>query len=176
MNARFSETDFWDFSLDRYARPGISEICLELQDRLEADVNVVLLSLWTGQSSITLSGPDIRTIMSDGAEAWHADAIVPLRTARRNIKLRNAELGDAQIEAFRDKVKVLELEAERHAQRLLVGALSRHCDTKRKAVDPNGLTATCANQNLSNYLEIVAPGQATTWRGQVTALVKACID
>jgi uncharacterized protein (TIGR02444 family) len=167
------ETAFWKFSLDRYVRPGIREICLDLQDRFCADVNVVLLSLWAGQSGITLSGPDIRKVKSAGAAAWHADVLVPFRTARRNIRTWNAALSDPDIEAFRDRVKVLELEAERLTQRLLVIAVSGYCDTDRKTIDPTESTRALATQNLSNYLEIAAPRHSARWHGQVKTLVRS---
>ena len=129
-----------------------------------------------GQSGITLSGSDIRKVISAGAAAWHADVLVPLRLARRNIKTWNAALSDPDIEAFRDRIKVLELEAERQTQRLLVIAVSGHCDTDRKTIDPTKPTRALATQNLSNYLEIGAPGRSAAWHGQVTTLVRFCID
>ena len=37
---------FWKFSLGYYRGAGVSEACLELQDRCGVDVNVVLFLLW----------------------------------------------------------------------------------------------------------------------------------
>ena len=41
---------FWAFSLEFYARPGVAEACLALQDRHGLDVNILLLCCWLGWS------------------------------------------------------------------------------------------------------------------------------
>ncbi len=40
--------DFWDFSLAIYRQPGVPEECLALQERLGADVNLLLLCAYLG--------------------------------------------------------------------------------------------------------------------------------
>ena len=44
------DSAFWRFSLELYARDGVPAACLALQDREGADVNLVLLALWLGES------------------------------------------------------------------------------------------------------------------------------
>src|SRR5947209_1662319 len=39
---------FWRFSLALYARPGIAEALIALQERAGYDVNLVLFALWAG--------------------------------------------------------------------------------------------------------------------------------
>ena len=40
--------ELWEFSLDFYARPGVSAALIELQDRAGLDVNLILFALWLG--------------------------------------------------------------------------------------------------------------------------------
>ena len=40
----------WRFSLTFYARPGVSEALIALQDRAGFDVNLMLFALWLGVS------------------------------------------------------------------------------------------------------------------------------
>ena len=39
---------FWRFSLAFYARPGVADALIALQDRAESEVNLVLFGLWLG--------------------------------------------------------------------------------------------------------------------------------
>ncbi|HKS89918.1 MAG TPA: TIGR02444 family protein, partial [Stellaceae bacterium] len=39
---------FWRFSLALYARPGVAEALIALQDRAGRDVNLMLFALWFG--------------------------------------------------------------------------------------------------------------------------------
>ena len=39
---------FWRFSLALYARPGVAEALIALQDRAGRDVNLMLFALWAG--------------------------------------------------------------------------------------------------------------------------------
>ena len=39
-------TKFWDFSNQLYDKDGVTEICLNLQEELEVDVNLVLFCYW----------------------------------------------------------------------------------------------------------------------------------
>ncbi|MGC2412860.1 MAG: TIGR02444 family protein, partial [Stellaceae bacterium] len=39
---------FWRFSLALYARPGVAEALIALQDRAALEVNLILFGLWFG--------------------------------------------------------------------------------------------------------------------------------
>ena len=96
--------------------------------------------------------------------------------ARRNIKAFNAARRDPAIEALRDRVKLLELEAERQAQRLLAAAFAQRVGSSGAVDLARGAATGLARRNLSNYLEGVAPAQAADWVDQVEALAGACTD
>jgi uncharacterized protein (TIGR02444 family) len=109
---------FWRFSLRFYRVDGVAPACLLLQDEAGADVNLVLLLLWCASRGRQLSRAEIGEI--DGLCApWRASAVLPLRTLRRALKAPPPLVGAGTAEAFRGKVKAVELEAERLQQQAM---------------------------------------------------------
>ena len=99
---------FWDFSLAVYARPGVPAACLDLQDRLGLDVNVLLFAAWAGLGcGVRLSAEDLARVDSAIAP-WRAEVVRPLRAVRRRVKGEDA--------ALYDQLKAAELAAERIQQ------------------------------------------------------------
>jgi uncharacterized protein (TIGR02444 family) len=103
-------TALWDWAQATYARPGVAEACLRLQDEEEQSVPLLLWALWSADEART---PDLLTGAAT-ARAWEEEVVGPLRRLRRALKALDA---DADREAVRDQVKAVELDAER---RLLV--------------------------------------------------------
>ena len=107
--------DFWDFSLAFYARPGAAEALIGLQDRHRLDVNLILFGLWLGCSG--------RGRLDAAGLAAAERAVAPLRTAvtepMRDLRRRLKDHPDRDVQGLRERVKALELEAERAAQRRL---------------------------------------------------------
>lgn len=103
----------WDWAVAAYAADGVSETCLSLQDQHEQ--NTCLL-LWAGWNAATGRRPDEDAIEAacDTARAWETTTIAPLRAVRRTLKLPVPDINDAAREAVRNRIKVVELEAERH--------------------------------------------------------------
>jgi uncharacterized protein (TIGR02444 family) len=109
---------FWRFSLDFYRRPGVAEACLVLQDGCGVDVNLLLLFLWLATLRRLLTPQTVRTVCGR-AERWREDVVKPLRAVRRRLK-EGAHLVDRPAaEAFRARVKIVELESERLQQEAL---------------------------------------------------------
>ena len=108
----------WDFSLATYARPGVAEACLALQDRFGQDVNLLLWALWLGTRGHRLR-PDELASAEAAAGPWHAEVVVPLRIVRRRLKTGPLPAPGGAAEALRDRLKGLELEAERLEQEVL---------------------------------------------------------
>ncbi len=116
MQPRHPEKDpagdaFWRFSLALYARPGVTEALLALQDRAGHDVNLILFGLWLGIRNRRLTGADVAAAGAAIAPANSA-AIAPLRRLRRQLK----GVADHDLAALRRRVAVLELAAERLVQ------------------------------------------------------------
>lgn len=103
---------FWAWSLEIYARPGIAEACLALQDQRGVDVNLLLLGLWLATRGRTLP-PETAAAVADEAATWQREVVRPLRGVRRSLKGRQ---GDPAVAALRREVAAVELAAERLAQ------------------------------------------------------------
>ncbi len=109
----------WDWSCERYGRPGVAAACLALQDRHGAAVTLLLLGCWLADTG--------RSVAPEGAAAagafsaqWQAGVVRPLRQVRRHL----AQAGGA-VARLRLAVKEQELAAERieleELQRLMAG-------------------------------------------------------
>jgi len=115
-----TETPLWRFSLHFYRQAGVSDACIALQDACGADVNLLLFLFWLAAGGRQLSVADVERL-DEAVRGWRDLTIVPIRDVRRNLKSA-ATLVQAQTqEAFRTKVKAIELEAERLQQEALFG-------------------------------------------------------
>ena len=109
---------FWRFSLAFYRRPGVGEACIQLQDACAVDVNLLLFLLWLASAKRRLSADEVRAV-DDKVRGWRELTVLPLRAMRRTLK-GNAPLVEAGLaEAYRSKIKGVELEAERLQQEAL---------------------------------------------------------
>lgn len=112
---------FWEYSLALYAWPGVEGACLALQDRHGLDVNMLLLCLWLGGRGIRLDQRAVARLMG-AAKPWHDHAVQPLRAVRRRLKQPLGAIPPAAAEELRQRVKTIELEAERLEQEALAAA------------------------------------------------------
>src|ERR1700730_10459129 len=110
-----SGSPFWRFSLQFYRLPGVAEACINLQEESGADVNLLLFLLWHGALGRALSAAEV-----DGLEqkiaAWRNLTVIPLRAVRRALKSPPGLVAAGAAEAFRTRIKAVELEAERLQQ------------------------------------------------------------
>ncbi|MNZ92818.1 hypothetical protein D3C78_1118580 [compost metagenome] len=100
----------WDFSVDLYARPGVADCCLQLQDEEDADVCLLLVALWLEQRGIADSATRAAQL-ERLARPWQARVSGGLRQLRRAWKSAAAE--DAELAELRRQLATLELQAER---------------------------------------------------------------
>lgn len=109
------DNPFWQFSLRVYGSPGVAAECLELQDRLGLDVNVVLFAAWLGASrGIVLDQADLDRIEQMVSD-WTAAVVRPLRTVRQTLKVMPV-ISDPEVQALRKRVADTELRAEQIEQ------------------------------------------------------------
>jgi uncharacterized protein (TIGR02444 family) len=109
------DNPFWQFSIRFYRDPEVAAACIALQDEAGVDVNVLLFLLWNATLSRTLAA-DAVADLDRLTGAWRAAAVVPLRTLRRALKIPPAAVEPGAAEAFRTRIKAVELEAERLQQ------------------------------------------------------------
>lgn len=102
---------FWTWALEAYARRGVAEACLALQDHDGQCVPYLLWAAWAAATGRRLDGVALQA-GAQVAGRWEAAAIGPLRAARRTMKAPVDGVADAAREALRAEVKALELQAE----------------------------------------------------------------
>src|SRR5271154_277907 len=111
-------TPFWRFSLKFYRQDGVSDACIALQDDCGVDVNLLLFLFWLAGDGRQLSADEVKKL-DDQVRSWRELTIVPIRDARRKLKGAATLVEPGKQEAFRNKVKAVELEAERLQQEAL---------------------------------------------------------
>jgi uncharacterized protein (TIGR02444 family) len=116
--ATTAETPFWRFSLKFYRQPSVSEACIALQDGCGVDVNLLLFLLWLASDDRRLSAAEVK-MLDDNVRDWRNLTIIPIRDVRRKLKDAPTLVEAGTQEAFRNKVKAVELEAERLQQEAL---------------------------------------------------------
>jgi uncharacterized protein (TIGR02444 family) len=105
---------FWRFSLALYARPGVADALIALQDRAGLDVNLILFGLWVGARHGHELGRD--------GFAAAAQAVAELSGIVRDIRALRRQLGNSagsEIPRLRRALLRLELAAERRVQHRL---------------------------------------------------------
>lgn len=115
MEATSPENPFWRFSLAFYRDPAVAEACIVLQDQAGVDVNVLLFLLWNATQNRVLSQQDVADL-DRRIGAWRDATVIPLRALRRALKSPPPVIEPGEAEAFRTRIKGVELEAERLQQ------------------------------------------------------------
>jgi uncharacterized protein (TIGR02444 family) len=151
-----SASSFWTFSLKVYAEQAVADVCLSLQDRFDADVNVLLFMLWCADQGRRLSRQEIDAII-DLVTPWQIQVVRPLRLARRSLKMPPSDWPLQETEALRRRVKADELEAERLQQQ----ALARFAEANDIGQPDTARAASLSNlENYANLLSVAFPDQA----------------
>jgi len=110
----------WGWALDLYSREGVPEACLEVQDRFNVDVNLMLWAAWTGWAHGHVLTRAELDAAQEAVGPWHREVVVPLRTVRRRLKSGPPPAPDAHhTPNFRHGIKAVELQAEHIEQQVL---------------------------------------------------------
>jgi uncharacterized protein (TIGR02444 family) len=155
----------WTFSQAFYARPGVSEALIALQNRAGLDVNLILFALWCGISG---RGRLSNTDLSSAERSAHpitTAIVVPLRALRRQIRSDP----DADVQRLRERIKRLEIAAERIVQHRLARIAGTPANDTVAAA-----RAAAAQTNLALYLgpRIGHSAEAARIREALDALLK----
>ena len=119
----------WGWTLEAYARPGVPEACLELQDEYGQNTSYLLWAVWA-------EGADAATLQAAATAGrdWDETVLKPIRAVRRTLKARFDEVDDGAREGLREDVKAAELRAERVLMEAFE-ALSEHRRGGRPALE-----------------------------------------
>jgi uncharacterized protein (TIGR02444 family) len=142
-----SNTPFWRFSLNFYRQAGIAEACIALQDDCGVDVNLMLFLLWLAAGGRQLSMDNIKELDA-AVRDWRKLTIIPIRDIRRKLKAAPTIVEAGEQEAFRTRIKALELEAERLQQEALY---RRSGSAPRGSEEP----PAAARANLAAYERVL---------------------
>ena len=143
---QWPDNSFWDFSLRLYAGDGMAPICLEVQNRHAADINLLLFCAWAGVLGHRLDGADMATA-KQAVGRWNGEIVVALRGLRTKLKTDAMGAAPELAEAIRTEIKRAELNAEHGEQIMLSGVLEK----LRQIGGENALAA--ADFNMRFYLE-----------------------
>jgi len=118
---------FWEFSLAFYCKPQVAQALLALQDRRDADVNMLLAICWLATLGYEL--PTSGLIDIDAAvKPWRDKVVKPLREVRRRVKGDFIdEIGKLDQQSLHHTLLGAELDCERVSQRQITLAAEPHC-------------------------------------------------
>ena len=131
---------FWNYSLRLYAQASVSKACLEAQDKHGLRVNLLLLACYLAQEKASLEVADWKQV-AESTENWYQGVVLPLRASRRALLPG----------PFRERIKVLELEAEQEEQQHVWAALDGLCR------QPEASVSDAVASNLQALWEQVSP-------------------
>jgi len=100
------------FAVAVYRRDGVSAACLHLQERFDADVNLVLCAAFTG--AVRRHDPTESEVvaMREAVAPWHTEIVVPLRAVRRRLRTGPPPAPDDATTELRARIQRDEIEAE----------------------------------------------------------------
>jgi uncharacterized protein (TIGR02444 family) len=149
------ENPFWTFSLDVYARPGVAQECLALQERYGVDINALLFCAWAGAVQRALLSDRQAAGIGECIEAWQQRTVRPLRTVRQALKEMMA-LGEP-VAALRQDVAAAELKAEQIEQAMLFARAAVLLDGGGAAPAEDAVPANLICFLRHHHAEAVAP-------------------
>lgn len=100
--------DLRSFALACYAWPGVEDACLELQ-AAGADVCLLLAGAWLERRASVCTAARLARLRQVSTD-WQIEVVQPLRNLRQ--AWRGQAASDDALQALREQVKQLELEAE----------------------------------------------------------------
>lgn len=157
---------FWDFTLKLYGKPGVSPALIGLQDRLGADVNLLLFCCWAAVRESELAAGDLAA--ADAAvRGWREQVVEPLRGVRNRIKAGiPGGVATETAMGFRKRVLELEIAGEEIAQAAIAAVLP---DRKLE-----GAPSAAARRHFDLYLARLGKPPLQPDRDAVDTVVSAC--
>lgn len=141
----FPDHPFWTFSTRLYGRDGVAAACLDLQERHQLDVNILMLCIWSAaEQGHALSSEEMAGVLEQVAE-WHEKVVRQLRAVRQRMRGGAPGMGKELVESVRKHVLGAELECE-HIEQLMLAGLVPAQKGKADRGTPEG-----ALHNIARY-------------------------
>ncbi|MCG8547997.1 MAG: TIGR02444 family protein [Alphaproteobacteria bacterium] len=161
---------FWNFSLRAYARPGVADACIRLQDRYGVDVNVLFYLQWLATvRPAPLDDGEVAAILAE-TEDWRETVVKPLRAIRRRMKSGYAGFAAEDVAAMRSEIKRLELQSERQEHDFLYAREGRPVPDAA----PADACAPRAADNVAAYLRVLGVAFDAAGRGDCETVLAGC--
>lgn len=117
------EAESWAFAVELYARPGVADACLTLQDKAGVDVMLLMMITFAAAKHHRLLTYEEIKALNDACRPWREQIVWPLRRIRIGLKTGPSPAPCEETERFRSNIKAIELAAERLQNRLLANSL-----------------------------------------------------
>jgi uncharacterized protein (TIGR02444 family) len=127
MSEAITADKFWQFSLQLY--PQVKPLCLQWQDELGVNVNLLLVLCYLEQQQLSLSTAELQQLAAQ-LNNFSAQFTKPLRTLRKNTAI--AAVTPAQQQTLKQALLQAELTLEQLEQQLLL----QHCPALSKKATP----------------------------------------
>lgn len=107
---RLQQAPLWDFALMFYARPGVEQACLVLQDQAGVDVCELLFHRWLYEYGLEAQLEALVPLRKE-RHCWQQRVTEPLRGLRRGLKPQASH--SEAVATLRKTIQQAELQAER---------------------------------------------------------------
>jgi uncharacterized protein (TIGR02444 family) len=164
------EAECWAFALAIYARPGVAEACLTLQNEAGVDVMLLLTTTFAAVKRRLLLTLDEVRALDEACRPWRVQIVRPLRTIRTGLKTGPQPAPGEATEPFRSQVKALELAAEKLENKLLVECLPLR-PPEKETVRPEQLRTV-----LGNVVSLFAEGRSTVPKANLASSIDTIVE
>jgi uncharacterized protein (TIGR02444 family) len=136
----------WDFATKLYASSGVASACLDFQERDGIDVNQLLFAAWTGYVLGVRMDKAQFERAAQHVHGWRMQVVKPLRAIRQQLKQGELPAFHPSAMELRERVKELELRAEKLQLESLEGWALKNL------VPAAAGSAACAVANVRDFL------------------------
>jgi uncharacterized protein (TIGR02444 family) len=140
-NTSRADESLWRFALAFYARHGVAETCLLLQDEHKVNVCMLIGLHWLDMNGCILSIEEL-VDLSEHTQKWTHEIVDPLRALRRTLK---KPLENFPQDELHEQVHTLIKQAELLAEKKLLTEIERWAKKISVAVSPS------YNSNIKRY-------------------------
>jgi uncharacterized protein (TIGR02444 family) len=168
------EAESWAFALAIYARPGVADACLTLQNKAGVDVMLLLMATFAAVTHRTCLTADEIRALDEAGRPWREQIVWRLRAIRTELKTGPKPAPSDVTEPFRTKVKALELEAEKLENRILAECLPLR-PPGQATVEPEQLRAVL-NTIVIHFADKRGTQPALSFSSPIDTIVEAAID
>jgi uncharacterized protein (TIGR02444 family) len=164
------EAECWAFALAIYAKPGVAEACLALQDEAGVDVMMLLTTTFAAVKQRLLLAPDEIRALNEACRLWREQIVWPLRAIRSGLKTGPQPAPSEATEQFRSQVKALELAAEKLENKRLVECLPLR-PPEKETVRPEQLRTV-----LENVVSVFAEGRGAAPKASLLSSIDTIVE